>query len=433
MWLSFEVRAAPRIFRPLQPQTRISLLYLLAHPVTPRALPIANHAMSVTIWATWHPLRLVSSHPNCLLGTSRLRSVKSHQSLFQKCSLIIRKHPSILGPSFVSKYGSVCLQGFHTSPSKFARSPLRPHKYDSIKKIRFSLSGQSIAKIFGKSLSRDDGNHLLTKLQKHRQEGTLDEDMPYSEKTLMAGLNYLQSKYPMDEEAAIIARIDKELDNRFRAPQQNPEHSPYGTSKLANLRKENEERFEREQAAREANAKKAIDSSGPTELVAKPRTLKNLVHGKDRTYEEPEWIKKYREKATETEIPNTSTFARLFPSGLFTLIVVILSLSFAQNYVPPSQLARLFPDTPPAAATMLTILSINTGVFLLWRLPQLWAFMNKYFIVVAIRPKAASMLFAPFSHQDFFSHMLFNMSIMWFLGGKCKIIRCLKLSNIDND
>ena len=272
-------------------------------------------------------------------------------------------------------------------------------------------------------MSREDGNHLLTTLQKHRQEGTLDEDMPYSKKVVAAGLKYLQSRYPMDEDAAIIARIDRELDNRFRAPQQNVELSPYGTSKLAKLRRENEERFEREKAARDAKAKKvqkALDSSGPTELVSKPRTLKNLLPGKDREYEEPEWVKKYREKATETEVPNISTLARLLPSGLFAIIVVVLSLSFAQNYVPPSQIARLFPDTPPAAATMLAILSFNIGVFLLWRLPPLWAFMNKYFIVVALRPKAASMLLAPFSHQDFFSHMLLNMSVMWFLGVKCK-------------
>ena len=324
-------------------------------------------------------------------------------------------------------------RNFQTSSAHLARQPRPFQKSNSDNKSRFSLPPHIINRIFGTSMEKEDGNNLLAKLQKHRRDGTLDEEMPYPKGTIAAGLSYLQAKFPMDEDAAIIARIDRELDNQLRLPQTDTKHSPYGTSKLAKIRKENEERFEREEAAQKAKEKKAQDMSnisGSTDLVAKPRTLKNLVQGKERTREEPEWMKRYREKATETEIPTISILARLLPTGLFTVGVVTLSLLLAQAYVPPSQQARLFPDTPPAAAAVMAILGINFSIYCMWKIPQMWSFMNKYFIAVVLRPKAASMLLTPFSHQEF-AHMALNMIVVWFLGVRCEIIKPLSMIRID--
>lgn len=313
-------------------------------------------------------------------------------------------------------------RSFRTSPRAPARRTPIPGRKTSSERAprRFTLPQSKITAIFGSDVSRPDGNRLLSELQVHREKGTVDAEIPRPEKHLAAGFGYLQAKYPMDEDAAIIARIDKELENDFRLPQTNIEQSPYVQSRLENIRKENEAKYEREQAAFKASKKKEqqVNPAGSTDVAVKERTLRNLVHGKGRSSGEPDWIKKYREKATETEMPQISTFSRLFPSGVFVLSVLAFSLYFAENYTPPSQEARLFPNTPPAAATMLTILGLNVAVYMLWRVPQMWRFMNKYFIIVPLRPRAASMLLAEFSHQDV-AHMS-QLLGMWFLGVNCK-------------
>lgn len=315
-----------------------------------------------------------------------------------------------------------CNRTFRTSPCASARRiPVPRRKTSSERAPRyFTLPQSKITAIFGSKISRKDGNQLLSELQVHREEGTVDTQLPHPETRVAAGFQYLQAKYPMDEDAAIIARIDKELESDFRLPQTSIERSPHAQSRLEKIRKENEAKYEREQAALEAEKKKALQKNpaGSAEVTVKERTMKNLVHGKERSAEEPEWIKKYRERATEKEIPQISNFARLFPSGVFVLSVLAFSLYFAQNYTPPSPEARLFPETPPAAATMLTILALNVTVYMLWRVPQMWRFMNRYFIIVPLRPRAASMLLAEFSHQDA-SHMS-QMLVMWFLGVNCE-------------
>ncbi|KAL9130591.1 MAG: hypothetical protein Q9217_001251 [Psora testacea] len=259
-------------------------------------------------------------------------------------------------------------------------------------------------------MTQKDGNCLLKKLQEHRHQGTLDAKIDYPEKSIAAGLQHLRSRYPMDEDAAISARVDRELENEFRLPQTNTEKSPYAHSGLEQIRRENKERHEREKASLKEQATQ--NRPGSTTVVTRPRTLRNLVQ---RSEEEPEWVRRYREKAQSTEMPQISTLARLFPTGVFAATIVVLSLLFAQNYTPASQQARMFPETPPAAATLMAILGINVSVFLLWRIPQMWAFMNKYFISVPLQPRPAQMLFTAFSHQEL-THLLVNMIPMWFIG-----------------
>ncbi|KAL9103782.1 MAG: hypothetical protein Q9163_001191 [Psora crenata] len=183
-------------------------------------------------------------------------------------------------------------------------------------------------------MNQEDGNRLLAELQGHRREGTMDAKIDFPEKSIAAGLKYLRARYPMDEDAAIIARVDRELQSEFRLPQMNTDQSPYAHSGLEKIRKENAERYDREKASRDEQSTQIM--SGDTAVAERPRTLRNLVQ---RSEEEPEWVRKYREKAQNTEMPQISTFQRLFPSGVFTVAIVVLSLCFAQNYTPPSQQA----------------------------------------------------------------------------------------------
>lgn len=322
-------------------------------------------------------------------------------------------------------------RAFHHSPFHLARrsSQARNAGGDEAKNLSnnvketFALPQRRINIIFRKRLSQDDGNELLSELQKHRLRGTPDAMVDSGPDAVASGLQYLRARYPMDEDAAIIARVDQELDHQFRAPQTNVDYSPHGQSKIMRIREENEQRFDREEKRRKAeeeNEKLTSPASvGSRELVAAPRTFRNLAHGKERTGEEAEWAKEYRRKATMTEVATMSTFARLFPSGVFTVGVVLLSLWLAQDYIPPGQRARIFPDTPPAAATLLGLVATNFAVFVLWRWPPMWSFMNKYFIIVPLRPRAVSMFLAEFSHQQV-PHLMINMAVMWFVGARRK-------------
>ena len=295
---------------------------------------------------------------------------------------------------------------------------------------KVQLSERGIRQVFKGALSRENGNDLLSKLQAGRENGTPDTQVEdYTQGAMKAGLNFLRIKYPVDEEAAILARIDKELDHEFRLPQADPEYSRNQNSGLEKMRKENIKRNEREEAQekverekvqhREETRSSVENESGQVQhqetKTLQPRTFRELLDPNRKPKEPPDWVKRYRRNATDAEIVTLSPRRRLLPSGLFTLAIVLLSLLLADTYIPPSRDARMFPDTPPAAATLQTILTINIAVFLLWRVPQMWRFMNKYFINLPIKPRAPQMLLAAFSHQDV-AHLVVNMMVVWFVG-----------------
>lgn len=131
------------------------------------------------------------------------------------------------------------------------------------------LSDAEIKDIFGRSrISAKLGNRALAVLHAHRLEGTLDLDLPtditsaVSQSQLDAGLEWLRENYPIDEDAAILARIEREereaeekLVRRAEElglykPQSGSyeaelgeENSPYGKSVLKEAREANEKRL----------------------------------------------------------------------------------------------------------------------------------------------------------------------------------------------
>ena len=280
----------------------------------------------------------------------------------------------------------------------------------------FEVHEDEIKKIFGNSMDNDKGAEVLMALQIRRIEGTLDQKLEYPEAWMRRGLAYLRARLPMDEDAAVIARIDREIENRLGAPKTST------VSQFEALRRRNEQK-ELERRRREAEEEKKLETKGSnaTKGMQSRRTAAPDVAGRQKPAV-AEWAQKYREKTEQMELPaNITTMQRLLPSGVLVVIVVTLSLLFAKYYKPPSRNARLFPELPPAAATVLTIIAANVLVAFMWRMPPLWPLMYRTFAVAPMYPYARTMLGASFSHQQP-SHLLLNMFILWMLGTRC--IKC---------
>ena len=233
-------------------------------------------------------------------------------------------------------------------------------------------------------------------------------------------------------------------------PQTNPNNSRSGQSGLQEIRRINKakraaeeaEREAEEQAARKEQERKERHRGKRRALVSGGQSLglsgkkgnyvtpegrslvlsegmKKVISAKDaRMRASNEWVKRYRQKSTPQYIPQMTMWQRLWPSGLFTMSVVGLALIFAHLYTPPSPAARLFPNTPPAAATVGAIIALNVLVCCAWRLPPLWRMLNRQFMVVPAMPQAFSMLGAEFSHTEV-THLLGNMGGIWLLGTSC--------------
>ncbi len=411
----------------------IGLSYLDSHVHVLQSCHSATlHDMTAVLPLTWQTFRLglqsCQSHRaalSALRTTFRLPQLSKPpvQQLFSLCPLPRCGRPFSVSDCQPRQIRSVCTtSAVFNKPLASLQTPrIRPSRPPAprTRKAPTALNQAQITALFGKPIAQERGNAILVKLQRHRREGTLDYKLEYPEQLVARALRYLRAKYPIDENAAIIARVDRELDSEFRLPQQQPELSPYAHSGLEEIQKENKERYAKEKAEREAKEKEAeqqAERDGTPKGVAKPRTLKNLVQRSEKP--PPEWVQQHRNQATVTEIPAMSIWARLVPSGLFTAAVVALSVVFAMTYTPPSRDGRLFPDTPPAVAVMWTVLVANFGVYVAWKVPSMWRSLNRYFLVVPMYPYAPSMLFAEFSHQ-LFLHMGTNMLAIWLVGTRC--------------
>ena len=284
--------------------------------------------------------------------------------------------------------------------------------------------------IFGTAIQKSTGNNLLTTLQKQRITGTLDQeiDEPYVTPQLVAqGLHWLRTNYPLDEDAAIIRRIEDENrqyeegyiadadKHKIYVPQQRAaKEGIYGKSQFEELRKENEAR----QIAKSRQAAEVRKAHENTEVTASAGQRSVLASNT----ESAEWVKRYKERAALSKMlepPEMSLTKRLLPSTLFAVAIMVLCILFASNYTPPIREARIFSDIPPAAATVLTLMTLNITFFMMWRLPFFWRLMNKNFLLLAATPYPPSLLGNIFSHQEFL-HLAANMIILWFVGTKGK-------------
>lgn len=111
---------------------------------------------------------------------------------------------------------------FSSSLPSSARAPRTTPRLNKREEgVRFrarDLSAHEISQIFGPELqiSVPMGNRILRILQERRITGTIDVDLPadirkaVAESTILTGLEWLRKRYPMDEDAAILKRIERE-------------------------------------------------------------------------------------------------------------------------------------------------------------------------------------------------------------------------------
>lgn len=279
------------------------------------------------------------------------------------------------------------------------------------------LSSVEIKAIFGDSLSGKRGNKLLRTLQEQRMAGTMDEDTSASPDHISRGLEWLRKNYPVDEDSAIVARLEREeaeVERIGYVPQIGIGSGQYRQSIVEEIQK-----YHKEQAAQKRKNEDDGTEYSSTKELAETSASRAVVTRKSNI---PEWVMRHREAATgKGEVPPEMTnFQRLWPSTVFTVAFVGLSIIFARNYDPPTRETRLFPQIPPAAVTVMALMGINVMIFAAWRLiPPALKLLNKYFVWTPGLPVSSSLLGSLFSHQEL-RHLASNMLVLWVAGTKGK-------------
>ena len=378
--------------------------------------------MNAVFLVTWQSARL-GVPASCIgrVGSAMLRktTTSSNQSQHYSRSIhgILDSSPVPLHQTYKSGPKTALYEQFSHLSQQARCASLRkknveePPRQKATRSKPF-MSRAEINAIFGPEIDRQKASDLLERLQEHRHRGVLDQTLPYSNALIDKGLRYLRAEYPFDEDAAIIARIDRELGGKVRLPQTNIDQGPQAVSQFEKLRRENIKR-RKEKNSKEVKEDQSILSEKSSEADRRVTARDGTAHVQLRP--EPEWVQKYRDRAQMKELPEMSAWARLLPSGLVMVAVVTLAVVFAQHYTQPPREARLWPDLPPAAATVITLIGVNVGIFVLWRLPPFWRLLNRNFLVVPAYPYSMSMLTACFSHQEF-THLLSNIIPLWFIG-----------------
>lgn len=380
------------------------------------------------VWATTWQI-IGTGQKTALLGQSAFSSTASVLANSSRRTFLAASFPkSLWVESNASKYRLNIVRDVFNAPKRPWISP-PPFNNAQILRVAISnhpasasefreVSAADIGGIFGGSLDRERGNELLQILQYQRVSGTLDQEISASPFDVERGLNWLRIAIPVDEDAAIIRRLEREDQcdtqnlSRFETRQSAKFDGKYGQSVLEELKEYNERRASQNHVAQEETSK-AESSSKHKSKAARPSTAIST-----RRTRRQEWIQRYWDEAISQHkaAPNMTRLQRLGPSAAVMFAVVGLSIIFAQYYIPPSRKARLWPDLPPAAATVITLIGINFAVFIAWRVfPSRWKFLNTHFLMVPGLPHASSLIGSMFSHQSI-SHLTVNMVGLWIIG-----------------
>ncbi|KAF2770984.1 hypothetical protein EJ03DRAFT_269593 [Teratosphaeria nubilosa] len=342
-----------------------------------------------------------------------------------------------------------------------------------------NLSHAEIDEIFGGAPHRIDpetGNYILRVLHWRRMSGALiDVGLTFPKWTeaspaqIASGLHYVRSLLPdYDERAAggvwaeeeshrqaevlraraVTLGIYKDLEAEPMTEREKREAEEFaeresereqgteegrarvGESALVRLRRQNEAKWEAEQAEKAARKERAEVAAlhsqrGPLELLGGVQPSVVLVKAEDHktwlptTIPRSDWVQKYEEAATLTKdehaIPHLSTLARLGPAFLVLVATLTTAYYLSETYTPPPKSARRWPETPTSTATLtgLTLLLLTT--FLAFRLPPLWRLANKYFTLVPASPYALSLLGCMLRH-DTLAHLASNLAFLCFFG-----------------
>ncbi|KAL1956983.1 hypothetical protein VTO42DRAFT_6472 [Malbranchea cinnamomea] len=318
-----------------------------------------------------------------------------------------------------------------------------------------TFSAAEIVRIFKTSrVPVSTGNKALRALQSQRIDGTLDLDLPKDitssvpQEALDNALEWLRANYPMDEDAAILRRIEREEieeeqrlirraeelglykpQSGYFGAEKAKDDDVYGHSILQEIRKTNEklnkqkeeedrqkwlegEAKERERLMQQMQKSTGLAKYDASSIVqAQPRADPNQRPALA-------WIQKHHIRATSTDFETAEKLTksrRILPSLGIALLTAGLCCFYAEMYDPPLREKRMWPDTPPAAATAIGLIGVNAAIWLLWKIPPAWRMLNRYFISVPVYPYALSMVGSVFSHQQL-RHLGVNMAILWFIG-----------------
>ncbi|KAK4229526.1 rhomboid protein 1, mitochondrial [Podospora fimiseda] len=317
---------------------------------------------------------------------------------------------------------------------------------------KYDLKAGEITAIFGPSMTTAEGNRLLRILHGRRVAGTLEDPslarnlITYSKRELSIALEYLRKHVPVDETANAGLRAEDELRILEGTeediaeeidPETNKEDSPsnalrskfytsgpgdkkptsvYGDNSIFDdIRAKNKAKWEAELKRREEEQKKQKEEG--KNGVAGP--LAPLTQEQREELMSPR-MKEWRRRGTSDleAPPEKSTWELMLPTTLFVVLTIGAVGSIAYYYTPPKRADRLFPNIPPAAATVGAVILANLAIAVAWKIPPLYRVLNRYFIFCPTVPVVPSIMGAIFSHHKLIGHFTPNMIFLWFFGTK---------------
>lgn len=319
--------------------------------------------------------------------------------------------------------------------------------HDGLPFRKRDLEAHEVIALFGPTMSTAAANQLLRILHGRRVAGTLEDPTlrvntaHFTKQQQKIALEYLRKHVPVDEIANAGLRAEDEL-----AALENPDademgtsfepgyksrlklykeqdgqgkQSVYGTSQLDEIRARNQAKWEarikrQEEEKRKREAEERHGKPGGLQVV--DETPQKGI-GRIKLPSPSPALQRYAALATSDlqEPPKMPGWKRILPSAVFALAVTGLAVAYAEFYQPPKRADRLFPDIPPAAATIGPLMLANVLGWLLWKLPPAWPFLNRYFMLDVAVPRALTVLSSMFSHQKFL-HLVPNMAFLWVFG-----------------
>ena len=309
---------------------------------------------------------------------------------------------------------------------------------------RTDLTAEEVVALFGPKMSTLAGNKLLRILHGRRVAGTLDDPevlintKHFPRKQQDIALEYLRRTINVDEISNAGLRAEDELAalegtsneaeedgdgtkkdgspgyaSRFKLFKDSPQTQEdiYGVGAFDKVRAANKARWEEELKRREEEKKRREEE----EANSNPGGLAKIDPDQPR---QPTAAMQTYLAAGQSDLkepPKMAKWERLLPSTILVLLTTGVWVAYAHLYQAPLRQDRLYPDIPPAAATVGALILANTLVYCLWKVPALWPFLNRHFILTSATPRVSAILGAMFSHQAA-SHLLTNMLVLWLFG-----------------
>lgn len=322
--------------------------------------------------------------------------------------------------------------------TEFARLPQGYEDGEGLAFRARPLTQAEAHKIFGKITDAQSANQMLRVIHGRRVAGTLeDPNLPnswseFDSRIFNTGLQWLRENVSVNEVANAGLRAEQELaelegeiltdaeriglyqPNSGVYPQE--EGGVYGKGVFQKMREAEKARLDKQDAEDKVKMSQADEIRQNTGTLA-TINRRSWVSLRTETTNPKILAALEKGKITPDDAPpvQMTSGQRMWPSAILLAVILGGCYVFVDVYHPPKKSDRLWPDMPPSAATIISIILINTGVFCAWRIPPLWRTLNKYFVQVPAYPYAFSLIGNVFSHQTI-KHLGLNMAVLWFVG-----------------